>query len=226
MTHMAPVPGMLHLDDWSGRSAQRVLIVGRTPYRFRIRALTRTRLAGRGRYLEPGAEATAPITAITLIPLTKKEDHQMSIIQDWACNLGIRHQGVIISAVRGCDTMPKNGAAKTLSRFYRGAILRPHCGDIAKAQSFMSAPRDDFEFMETAKCALDEMDAAPMHYVLHLVHAAQIVGLYHPDATTRSQWSWFYLRCVRKFHLAPESEQELNRRLNADEDSFGREQRS
>lgn len=90
----------------------------------------------------------------------------------------------------------------------------------------MCAPHDDYEFQATAKAALDELDAAPMHYVLHIIHAARIVSLYHDNPIFGCQWSWFYMRAVHKFHLNPESEKEMNRRLNADEDSFGAEQRS
>lgn len=42
----------------------RVVIVGETPKRFRIKAITRTRLPGRGRYLEIGTEALVPRTAV------------------------------------------------------------------------------------------------------------------------------------------------------------------
>lgn len=34
-----------------------------------------------------------------------------SIIQPWVENIGLRHQGVLVSAMRGCDTAPRHGAA-------------------------------------------------------------------------------------------------------------------
>ena len=58
--------GTLHLDSYSGRSSTRVEIVGETPKRYRIRAITTTRTAGRLLYLEPGQEALVPKRAITL----------------------------------------------------------------------------------------------------------------------------------------------------------------
>lgn len=63
---MTPVHGLLLLSGWHGSSAHPVIIVGMTPKRFRIRAITRTRLAGRGRYLEAGEEALVPLTAVTV----------------------------------------------------------------------------------------------------------------------------------------------------------------
>lgn len=61
---MTPVYAMLVISGWHGATATRVILTGITPKRFRIRAITRTRLAGRGRYLEPGVEALVPKTAV------------------------------------------------------------------------------------------------------------------------------------------------------------------
>ncbi|QDT39751.1 hypothetical protein Pan189_41600 [Stratiformator vulcanicus] len=59
------------------------------------------------------------------------------ILQDWVCRLGLRYQGVLLTVVRGCDTLPKDCDLKTLSRFLRYLILRPHCGDPRKSSSFI-----------------------------------------------------------------------------------------
>ena len=58
--------GTLHLNSYSGRSSTRVEIVGETPKRYRIRAITQTRTAGRLVYLEPGQIALVPKHAVTL----------------------------------------------------------------------------------------------------------------------------------------------------------------
>jgi hypothetical protein len=60
--------GWLRITGWHGSTHQRVLVVGETPKRRRIRAITRTRLAGRGRWLEPGEEALVPSTAVQIDP--------------------------------------------------------------------------------------------------------------------------------------------------------------
>jgi hypothetical protein len=57
---------MLVIVGWHGATAQRVMVVGITPRRFRIRATSRVRLAGRGRWLEAGQEALVPKTAIRI----------------------------------------------------------------------------------------------------------------------------------------------------------------
>lgn len=64
----APRFAWIHLDGWSGRSRQRVEVVGETPTRVRIRAIERTRLAGPARYLEPGALALVPRRAVEFDP--------------------------------------------------------------------------------------------------------------------------------------------------------------
>lgn len=59
-----PVYALLVLSGWHGSSATKVICVGSTPKRFRIQAITRTRLAGRGRWLEPGQRAFVPASAV------------------------------------------------------------------------------------------------------------------------------------------------------------------
>ena len=61
---MTPVYSYLVISGWHGATATKVITVGRTPKRIRIRAITRTRLAGRNRWLEPGQEAIVPPSAV------------------------------------------------------------------------------------------------------------------------------------------------------------------
>jgi hypothetical protein len=56
--------GFILLQGYAGLTKRRVQIVGETPKRYRIRALERTRLAGRHRYIESGAEALVPKHAV------------------------------------------------------------------------------------------------------------------------------------------------------------------
>lgn len=61
---MTPVYAYLVLSGWHGTTATKVLTVGMTPKRFRIRAIARTKLQGRNRWLEPGKEALVPKSAV------------------------------------------------------------------------------------------------------------------------------------------------------------------
>jgi len=60
--------GYLNLDGWEGLTSQRVEVLSQTPKRTRIRALTRTKLAGRSRWLQPGQTALVPQYAVTEKP--------------------------------------------------------------------------------------------------------------------------------------------------------------
>ena len=149
-----------------------------------------------------------------------------SIIQPWVAALGLRHQGVLVSAVRGCDVSPKDCPVKRLSRYLRGCILVPHVGDIARASTFMSRPTQD-EWRETVQGFFaEDWDMMPLHYVLHLAHASQILGYYHPDIDSvdygwlRTAWREFYVKMCSKMHLNPETREQLDARLNADEATF------
>jgi hypothetical protein len=64
-----PVPAVLVLDGWAGRSLTHVLVVGSTPTKYVIRAPgpDAVALAGRGRWLEAGNETRVPRTAVRLI---------------------------------------------------------------------------------------------------------------------------------------------------------------
>jgi hypothetical protein len=57
----------LALGGWHGLSSHEVLVVGETPTRYRIRALTQTRLAGRYRYLEPTLETLVPRRVVSFL---------------------------------------------------------------------------------------------------------------------------------------------------------------
>lgn len=56
--------GSFALDGWAGRLVQRIGIIGETPKRYRILALTHTTLGGRARSIQPGETALIPKHAI------------------------------------------------------------------------------------------------------------------------------------------------------------------
>lgn len=138
-----------------------------------------------------------------------------SVLQNWVMELGLRHQGVMLCAIRGCDTAPKDDPSKMLSRCLRQEILNAHVGDPAKSISFIELVDVD-ELGRRMKAFLKNCDHYPQHYVSHLMHAAEVVGYKKPS----EQWLWFYQKLCNGFHLNPETESQLDARLNADEDTF------
>lgn len=142
-----------------------------------------------------------------------------SVLQSWVAALGLRHQGVLLTAVRGCDTAPKNDPSKMLARAYRGVILNCHCGDPAKAMTFIESPPWN-EVHDRMVAYRKNLDHYPHHYVMHLTHASEIVGYKHPDRKVRECWMHFYLMLCKGLHVQPETESQLDERLNADEATF------
>lgn len=57
----------LHVNTYAGHARYRVEVVGMTPKKYRIRALERTRLGGRCRWLYTGETALVPKEAVSLV---------------------------------------------------------------------------------------------------------------------------------------------------------------
>ena len=55
---------------------------------------------------------------------------------------------------------------------------------------------------------------------MYLVHSAEIVGYKNPDRLTAAMWLAFYEAMCRKLHMTPETEAQLDSRLDAQEDAF------
>jgi hypothetical protein len=142
-----------------------------------------------------------------------------SILQDWVMGLGLRHQGVLLTVIRGCDTAPKHDPSKLLTRCIREAILNPHCGDSRKAATFIEWV-DDRTLMARCDGFAKNLDHYPHHYVMHVIHAIEIIGYKHPSEEVRCRWLTFYYRLVRGLHMNEETEAQLDQRLDADEETF------
>ena len=142
-----------------------------------------------------------------------------SIVQDWACRLGLRHQGVLMAAIRGCDGLEKNHVSKRIARALRADVLNSHVGDPRKSRSFIQV-FDEETFSAMTEELTSELDVYPLHYIMHLAHAAEILGYKHPDLNTHSRWRILYFRICKRLHVNPETEEQLDARLNADEETF------
>ncbi len=145
-----------------------------------------------------------------------QEPKRISVLQPWVETLGLRHQGVLLSCIRGCDSVPKEDASKLLARCLRGVVL----------VSFDTKPSrfiDQVDQREVARrmiAVLKNCDHYPVHYVAHLMHGAAIIGYKHPDQEVADQWRRFYIRLARGLHLFPETGYDLDARLNAEEEEF------
>jgi len=155
-----------------------------------------------------------------------------SIIQDWAAELGLRHQGVLVSAIRGCDGQLREDHSKHLVRFYRSCVLKAHCGHPKDAVSYMIWP--DYQVNMTAwenEFFEGGMDHYPMHWLTHFMFAVEILGYHYPHPSPHSSdlkikefWCHLYLKMTYKLHVHPETAVELDLRLGLNEKDFGVQQ--
>lgn len=141
-----------------------------------------------------------------------------SILQDWVMELGLRHQGALVSIIRGCDGVPKNDPSKGLIRALRYELLVPHCGDAAKAASFIEKVTRT-ELLGRMQAVAKNFDHYPVHFLLHLLHAAEIIGYKHACGRP---WLLFYAHLCGKMHVNVETEDQMDARLNATEEEFGK----
>lgn len=152
------------------------------------------------------------------VSTTRGKKDMPSVLKDWVQNLGLRHQGTLLTAVRGCDTAPKDDPSKLLIRCLRAEILNAHCGDNMQARTFIEAV-DMEEMLRRFNLFRKSHDHYPMHYFMHVLHAIEIIG-YKAPSNRAGVWKGFYVSLCNKLHLNVETERELDQRLNADEETF------
>ncbi len=144
-----------------------------------------------------------------------------SVLQRWVERLGLRHQGVLMSCVRGCDGVPKDDPSKLLARCLRAVLL---VSLDEKPTSFIEKV-DDKELERRMIAVLKNHDHYPVHYIMHLAHGTEIIGYKHPTVSIRLRWHWFYKQLCKCFHLNPETEAALDERLGAEENKFAAQAR-
>lgn len=149
----------------------------------------------------------------------KEQDNSVGkngILKEWVTKLGLRHQGILVSAIRGGDTNPKEDYTKNLLRAYRNEVL----------VSFDDNPSRFIEKVtprvleERMSHVLDSFDHYPLHFILHIVYAAEVIGYKHYDEHTRRMWRQFYETFVYKIHMNVETEEQMDERLNCNEEEF------
>ncbi len=162
--------------------------------------------------------------------------------QDWVHGISIMQQSVLLSAIRGCDGMPKLHKHKPLVRWYRRCVLLSafdgkaldtpfskgggsFTGPLAELYGpmFDALPHDVKHgqrcdaLQKASDDFIDSRDELPAHYTTHFMHAVEILGYKHPDITYREFWNDFYVRMVHALHVWPETEQQMDLRLGDDE---------
>jgi len=137
-----------------------------------------------------------------------------SVLKDWVMELGLREQGTLLTAIRGCDLVPKyplDSVEKTFTAFVRCAVMNPF--DEREIDSEAGC------FMQTnlpEKWKPSIFEHYPLHYVLHLVHALEIIGYKCPDRAFGMQAQSAYVKFVHAWHLNFETKEMMELRLSED----------
>lgn len=148
--------------------------------------------------------------------MTKK----ISVQPEWCLELPIQQQSVLFLACRGGDGLPKTHPSKDIQRAYRATVMIAakygrllNIGE--KGDGFMSLEYfgDEIVWNSYLKLFFETVDQLPHHFLMHLIHGAEIVGYKHPDAIFRRRWYRFYYECVLSFHMALESKDMMDARL-------------
>lgn len=141
--------------------------------------------------------------------------------QPWVHQLSVMQQSVLASAVRAPDGMRKFHPAKMLVRWYRRSVLMSAFDGHALTNpyeegggSFTGPLMADYTMEQMADEFMIARDEMSLHYYAHMMHAAQIVGCYHPEVHVQEFWSQLYQRMVNALHLSPETNMAMARRLS------------
>jgi hypothetical protein len=142
-----------------------------------------------------------------------------NVLQPWVQDLTLMQQSVLLTAIRGADTLPKFHVSKYLLRWYRRCVLLSAFERCVLSDPYdprggsFTGPVESENIDDVASQYLRAVDEVPLHFHLHLLHAAEILGYKHQNLQIRSWWHAFYLAAVRDMHLQPESEADLDQRL-------------
>lgn len=139
----------------------------------------------------------------------------LGVMREWTMELPLRHQGVLITALRGCDGATKEDASKALACMIRRAILNPADDRETTSERGFFGFKAELLYTSTLQL-LHSMDEYPLHYIMHLLHAAQVIAYKHPSPHMRQFFVIVYAMMVHKFHLRQESGEEMDARLTED----------
>lgn len=160
-----------------------------------------------------------------------QDDSSGGVLRPWVRALPLRHQGVLVTAIRGCDTAHKEDRSKSLSRMIRRAVLNP----ADERETTMAGGFFGFE-PERLKSDLHDflhsLDAYPLHYVMHLMHACEVIGYEYPPPSAfcdvydeQFYMKEFFLKVYQvmcyTLHVNPEAREQMVERLTLDRVAAG-----
>jgi hypothetical protein len=130
----------------------------------------------------------------------------VSVLQKWVEGLSFKQQTVVLCVLRGCDGQPKEDLSKLVVRYIRKVVLKNAGTDKTPFMSNIITLNDIIQMSR-------DLDKYPVHYVMHLIFACEIIGFKHPDSNIREFFNSSYKIMVGALHLKPETEEECDDRL-------------
>jgi hypothetical protein len=138
--------------------------------------------------------------------------HEGPVLQPWVQQLCFMQQSVLLTGIRGCDGVLKEDASKFVTRQIRRAVLQSARPNWA-GRTFLGE-QDKLTPDDARTEFIRNHDHLPNHYLVHTMHAAEIIGYKHPDPQTAATWLKFYVDLVVSLHLKTETEAEMDARLS------------
>jgi hypothetical protein len=174
-----------------------------------------------GAFTAPASQAAVSDLRRAAAGMSNPEHIRRSVMPEWMMDLPLQQQSVLMLAARGPDGIAKSHPCKDVQRAYRATVLMA-----GRYGRMLELDEDGDTFMSLASLRsrviwemvvrhfFHEVDSLPHHFVMHLLHGAQILGYKHPDEKLRRPWRWFYLLGVEDMHMTHESEDVMDRRLS------------
>lgn len=144
-----------------------------------------------------------------------------SVLQDWVTALPLRHQGTLLTCVRGCDLAPKDAEH----------LMSPERHIVAWLRWTFMVPADEREVSSEPGCWMrreppekfrwSSVSHYPGHWIGHVIHALEVVAYHHPDTVVATAALELYCSAARNLHMVPEQKWQLDKRLTEDRVATG-----
>lgn len=145
-----------------------------------------------------------------------------SVLRKWVMERTLMQQAVLIAAVRCEDGTPKRHPLKDMVRLLRRAVLVSSFSgkefddiyeDEGEGGTFSKPLQASQSVDSVINAFIDARDEMTHHFYTHFMHAAHIIAVGHPDTSNRVIFRELYNRMVNCLHLAPETDEDMERRL-------------
>lgn len=136
-----------------------------------------------------------------------------SVIHDWISELPFQQQALLMTGMRGPDNSSKHNIAKFIIRYLRCVVLKPAGNwNQTNNNNFMWGEWQLFEGYTND--FWDSHDEYPHHFIMHLIHCAEVIAYKHPVIGMRILWHNFYIQACDSMHMQAETEKAFDNRLN------------